>query len=121
MCSCSSRKSALASTRPQKTSRRIETRAPARKVSEPFMSREITKASKSGAAKSAPRVASESAEPGPALDFGRAWEYAPAPESADHVKLAARYELFIGGAWRAPKSKRYFATISPSTEKPLAE
>ena len=32
-----------------------------------------------------------------ALDFGRAWEYAPAPEATDHVTIAPRYELFIGG------------------------
>jgi len=57
----------------------------------------------------------------PALDFGRAWEYAPAPESADHVKIASRYGLFIGGKWKAPQSGKYFATISPSTEEKLSE
>jgi aldehyde dehydrogenase (NAD+) len=55
------------------------------------------------------------------LDFGKAWEYAPAPESADHVKLKSRYELFIGGKWVKPQSKKYFDTISPSTEQKLAE
>src|SRR5438105_10799186 len=57
----------------------------------------------------------------PALDFGHAWDYAPAPESPDHVKLQPRYELFIGGEWRAPKSGKYFDTTSPSTEKKIAE
>src|SRR5688572_5378093 len=56
-----------------------------------------------------------------ALEFGHAWDYAPAPESPDHVKLQPKYELFIGGEWRAPKSKKYFATTSPSTEEKLAE
>ncbi|HEX7601489.1 MAG TPA: aldehyde dehydrogenase family protein [Polyangiaceae bacterium] len=56
-----------------------------------------------------------------ALDFGKAWEYAPAPEATDHVHLAKRYELFIGGKWVAPHSKTYFPTISPSTEKKLAD
>jgi len=56
-----------------------------------------------------------------ALDFGHAWDYAPAPEATDHVKIARRYELFIGGAWRAPRSGKYFATHSPSTEEKLAE
>ena len=56
-----------------------------------------------------------------ALEFGSAWEYAPSPESPDHVKIDKRYELFVGGAWRAPKSGKYFPTISPSTEETLAE
>jgi aldehyde dehydrogenase (NAD+) len=56
-----------------------------------------------------------------ALEFGRAWEYAPAPETPDHVKLQDKYQLFIGGKWTAPKSGKYFETISPSTEKSLAE
>src|SRR5215475_7751171 len=56
-----------------------------------------------------------------ALDFGHAWDYAPAPEATDHVKVQPRYELFIGGKWRAPKSGKYFDTISPSTEGKLAE
>ncbi len=56
-----------------------------------------------------------------ALDFGKAWEYAPSLESTDHVRLQGRYELFIGGRWVAPKSGRYFPTISPSTEETLAE
>ena len=55
------------------------------------------------------------------LDFGKAWEYAPAPEGTDHIRLAKRYELFIGGKWVAPHSKTYFPTISPSTEKKLAD
>jgi aldehyde dehydrogenase (NAD+) len=55
------------------------------------------------------------------LDFGRAWEYAPAPEATDHVKIAPRQELFLGGRWRAPRSGKYFDTISPSTEEKLAE
>ncbi len=57
----------------------------------------------------------------PALDFGRAWDYAPAPEATDHVVLPKRYELFIGGKWHKPTSKKYFDSISPSTEKKLAE
>jgi aldehyde dehydrogenase (NAD+) len=57
----------------------------------------------------------------PALDFGAAWGYAPAPEARDHVKIAPRHELFIGGTWRAPKSGKYFDTISPSSEEKLSE
>jgi aldehyde dehydrogenase (NAD+) len=57
----------------------------------------------------------------PALDFGRAWEYAPSPEATDNVKLKPRYELFINGVWRAPESRKYFTTINPATEQILAE
>jgi aldehyde dehydrogenase (NAD+) len=57
----------------------------------------------------------------PALDFGRAWEYAPSPEATDHVHIAPRQELFIGGRWVAPRSGKYFDTSSPSTEEKLAE
>jgi len=50
-----------------------------------------------------------------------AWEYAPAPESKDIVRLRDRYGLFVGGGFVEPKSGRYFATIDPSTEETLAE
>jgi aldehyde dehydrogenase (NAD+) len=57
----------------------------------------------------------------PALDFGHAWDYAPAPEASDHVRIEPRHELFVGGQWRAPRSGKYFDTTSPSTEQKLAE
>ena len=57
----------------------------------------------------------------PALDFGSAWEYAPALEARDHVKIDARYELFIDGKWQAPSGGTYFPTISPSDESTLSE
>jgi aldehyde dehydrogenase (NAD+) len=56
-----------------------------------------------------------------ALDFGKAWDYAPAPEASDHVKIDPKYGLFIGGRWVTPRSGKYFQTISPSTENVLAE
>jgi aldehyde dehydrogenase (NAD+) len=49
------------------------------------------------------------------------FEYAPAPESTDVVRLRGRYGLFIGGAFVEPTAGRHFTTISPSTEEPLAE
>jgi aldehyde dehydrogenase (NAD+) len=49
------------------------------------------------------------------------WEYAPAPESSDIVTIRDRYGLFIGGEMVDPKSGRYFETINPATEEPLAE
>ena len=57
----------------------------------------------------------------PALEFGTAWDYAPAPESRDHLRLEKRYGLFIDGKFVAPKSKKYFETVNPATEETLAE
>ena len=48
------------------------------------------------------------------------WQLAPAPESKDHVKIHAQYELFIGGKWKKPKSGKYFDTINPANEQKLA-
>ncbi|MGH7605542.1 MAG: aldehyde dehydrogenase family protein [Gemmatimonadaceae bacterium] len=48
------------------------------------------------------------------------WEYDPAPETAD-PKLKARYDLFIGGKFIAPKSGKYFQSVNPATEEVLAE
>jgi aldehyde dehydrogenase (NAD+) len=50
-----------------------------------------------------------------------AWEYAPAPEARDIVRLQDRYGLFVGGDFVEPKSGRWFETIDPSSEEPLAE
>jgi aldehyde dehydrogenase (NAD+) len=49
------------------------------------------------------------------------FEYAPAPESIDHVRIKPRYGLFIGGRMVDPHSKKHFSTINPATEKKLAE
>src|SRR5216684_1316844 len=49
------------------------------------------------------------------------FEYAPAPESIDHVKIEPRYSLFIGGKMVAPHSKKHFPTINPATEQKLSE
>ncbi|HEX3690753.1 MAG TPA: aldehyde dehydrogenase family protein, partial [Solirubrobacteraceae bacterium] len=49
------------------------------------------------------------------------WDYAPAPEATDHVRLADRYGLFIDGAFRDPAEPRYEPTLNPATEQPIAE
>jgi aldehyde dehydrogenase (NAD+) len=49
------------------------------------------------------------------------FEYAPAPEAIDHVKIQPRYGLFIGGKMLEPHSRKHFPTINPATEKKLAE
>src|SRR5439155_17932517 len=55
------------------------------------------------------------------LSFGERWSYAPAPEASDYIKLRPRYELFIGGKFVVPKSRKYFDSINPATEEKLAE
>ena len=49
------------------------------------------------------------------------FDYAPAPEARDIVRLESRYGLFVGGEWLEPKSGEYQPSISPATEEPLAE
>jgi aldehyde dehydrogenase (NAD+) len=50
-----------------------------------------------------------------------AFEYAPAPESRDLVKLEDRYGLFIGGEFVEPRSGEFHPSVSPSSEEELAE
>ena len=54
------------------------------------------------------------------LAFEGGWEYAPAPESTDHIRVAKKYELFIGGDFVKPESGKYFDTINPATEERLS-
>ena len=49
------------------------------------------------------------------------FEYAPAPESTDHVKIEKRYDLFIGGRMVKAHSQKRFPTINPATEAKLSE
>ncbi len=55
-----------------------------------------------------------------AIDRAVPWEYAPAPESTDVVRLDESYGLFINGEFVEPKSGKRFVTINPATEEPLA-
>jgi aldehyde dehydrogenase (NAD+) len=80
------------------------------------MSTKVTESPEVGRAKA--RIEAER----PRLEFGGAvWDYSPAPESKDHVRLEKKYGLFIGGKFGPPKSKKYFSTINPATEEVLAE
>ena len=54
------------------------------------------------------------------LAFNDGWQYAPAPESADHITVDEQYDLFIGGRFVAPEEGRYFETINPATEEQLS-
>jgi aldehyde dehydrogenase (NAD+) len=59
--------------------------------------------------------------PGAASSSLVEWHYAPSLEATDHFKLAKKYNLFIGGEFVEPHSKRWFETINPATEETLAE
>ncbi len=54
------------------------------------------------------------------LAFNAGWQYAPAPESTDHVTIDEQYDLFIGGEFSPPGEGRYFETINPATEERLS-
>ena len=54
------------------------------------------------------------------LAFNDGWQYAPAPESTDHISLEDQYELYIGGEFVEPAGGQYFDTINPATEERLA-
>jgi len=54
------------------------------------------------------------------LAFDTDWQYDPAPESTDHIRIDEQYELFIGGEFVAPKEGRYFDSINPANEQVLA-
>ena len=49
------------------------------------------------------------------------WDYAPAPESPDHVRLRDSYGLFIDGDFRDPLDGTRVPTLNPATEEPVAE
>jgi aldehyde dehydrogenase (NAD+) len=49
------------------------------------------------------------------------FDYAPAPEATDHVRIQPRYGLFVGGKMVEPHSKKRFPTINPATERQLSE
>ena len=53
------------------------------------------------------------------LNFDTGWQYAPAPESTDHVRIDKQYDLFINGKFVPPRRRNYFSTINPATEEVL--
>ena len=60
-------------------------------------------------------------QPGPAAPLPTLWEYSPSLEATDHLRIAPRYDLFIGGKFVAPRSKKWFEAINPATEETIAE
>ena len=59
--------------------------------------------------------------PGAASSSLVEWHYAPSLEATDHVKIKSKYNLFIGGEFVEPHSKKWFPTINPATEDKLAD
>lgn len=55
------------------------------------------------------------------IDFSSDWNLVPAPESKATIKLKDKYDLYINGAFVAPKSGIYFDTINPATEEVLCQ
>ncbi len=51
---------------------------------------------------------------------GLQWQYAPAPESREIVKLAAEYGLFVNGEFGPAADGELFGTENPATQEPLA-
>src|SRR5687767_15442754 len=49
------------------------------------------------------------------------WDYSPAPESADHVRLRDSYGVFVGGEFADPRSGKSAPTVNPATEKKIAQ
>jgi aldehyde dehydrogenase (NAD+) len=50
-----------------------------------------------------------------------AWDYAPAPESPEHVRLRDSYGLFIDGSFVDPVDGTRVPSINPATEEVVAE
>lgn len=77
----------------------------------------------SAAAPGSPNGRSRHQRPAPAphLEFGTAWEYAPAPEDPGIARLQGHYDAFIDGRFIAAKGRRTFTTLNPATGQPLAE
>jgi len=55
------------------------------------------------------------------LAFGQKWDYAPAPEAFEYIRIEPRQQLFIGGKFTAPCSGKYFDSLNPATEEKLSE
>jgi aldehyde dehydrogenase (NAD+) len=48
------------------------------------------------------------------------WDYSPAPESTDHLRLRDSYGVFVGGEFADPRSGKSAPTVNPATEQQIA-
>ena len=49
------------------------------------------------------------------------WQYSNALENMDHISISPIYNLYIGGKFVKPLTKKYFNSINPANEKKLSE
>ena len=55
------------------------------------------------------------------VDINKSWNYSSAPESTAHIQLKKKYDLFIGGDFVKPLSKKYFDTVNPANGEQIAK
>ena len=49
------------------------------------------------------------------------WEFSPALENTDHIKIKKKYDLFIDGEFVKPISNKYFNSINPANNQIIAK
>ena len=54
------------------------------------------------------------------IKLNKSWKYTAAPENTTHIQLKKKYDLFIGGDFVKPQSKKYFNTINPATDEVIS-
>lgn len=54
-------------------------------------------------------------------EFAAFFDYAPAPESREHIDIKDKYLHFINGSFTEPVKQRYFTSINPATHHVLSE
>jgi aldehyde dehydrogenase (NAD+) len=55
------------------------------------------------------------------IDINKSWKYDDSLELISHIKLKDKYDLFIGGEFVKPLSKKYFNTLNPATNECIAK
>ena len=55
------------------------------------------------------------------ININKSWKYDESLESISHIKLKDKYDLFIGGEFVKPLSKKYFNTLNPATNECIAK
>src|SRR6056297_1215367 len=80
---------------------------------------ETTESNITNAANGSPKATSPNSDL--KSEFAAFLDYAPAPESSEHIEIKDRYHHFINGDFTEPVKKRYFKSINPATGAVLSE